>query len=243
MEKILLGEVWESFYIEGQKVGFIRRQTTTTEIPDLFVSKLHILFYVQGVVASREHHFWFHNQAGYPAHAYLFDTNNGAPIHVQFRDEEIVCQIDEDIFTESVPPNTRPGYGYYPYVVTMPFVEGHEIRSTLIDDASGSVGETALLVSQGWRDVILHNQTIRLWLVSEYIAGQTANRYWLDAQRRLRQSDWQGAKSYWVPTKAEALRDLPQELVQYARQTFSPAHDSDWTVAVTAWLNQDYNTP
>ena len=241
MEKILLGEVWESFYIEGEKVGFIRRQTTTTEIPDLFVSQLHILFYVQGAVASREHHFWFHNQAGYPAHAYLFDTNNGAPIHVQFRDEEIVCQIDEDTFTESVPPNTRPGYGYYPYVVTMPFVEGHEIRSTLIDDASGSVRETAVLVSQGWRDIILHNQTIRLWLVSEYIAGQPTNRYWLDEKRRLRQSDWQGAKSYWVATKEEALHALPDELVQYAQSAFHPTSGSDWMDDVIAWLSQRHD--
>jgi hypothetical protein len=241
MKNILSGEVWETFHIEGKKVGFIRRQTMATETPDLFVSTLHILFYVQGGVASREHHFWFYNEPGYPAHAYLFDTNNGAPIHGQFKDGGIICQVDEDIFSKAVPSDARPGYGYYPYVVTMPFVEGYEIRSTLIDDASGEVGETAVLVSQGWRDVKLHNQPIRLWLISEYIAGQPANRYWLDEARRLRQSDWQGAKSYWVAAREEAWGNLPDKLVQYARETFATTPDDEWMSDITEWLNQDHD--
>ena len=242
MDKVLLGEVWESFYIEGQKVGFMYRQTTTTETPDLFVSKLHILFYVQGGVASRENHFWFYNQPDYPAHAYLFDMNDGAAIQAQFRDGKIVCQIDEDVFSETVPSNARPSYGYYPSIVTMPFVEGHEVHSTLIDDASGGVRETAVLVSQGWRDVKLLNQPTRLWLISQYIAGQPANRYWLDEARRLRQSDWQGAKSYWVATREEALSNLPSGLVQYAREIFDTNQDSDWLDDIAAWLNQDRNS-
>ena len=239
MENVLLGEVWESFHIEGQKVGFMHRHTTTTETPNLLVTKLLMLFHVQGDVASRENHFWFYNQPGYPPHAYLFDMNDGAAIQGQFREGQLVCQIDEDVFATAVPPDARPSYGYYPTIVTMPFVEGHEVRSTMIDDASGEVGETAVLVSQGWRDVKLHNQPQRLWLISQYIAGQPANRYWLSEDRRLRHSDWQGANSYWVATKEEALRDLPDELVKYARKTFDTSQENDWLNDIIEWLNQD----
>jgi hypothetical protein len=103
------------------------------------------------------------------------------------------------------------------------------------------VGETAVLVSQGWRDVKLHNQPIRLWLISEYIAGQPANRYWLDEARRLRQSDWQGAKSYWVAAREEAWGNLPDKLVQYARETFATTPDDEWMSDITEWLNQDHD--
>jgi len=234
MRNKLLGEVWESFFIEGRKVGFLRRVTSVFENPNILVSTLTIMY----GRATFQHTFSFYDSVGYPPHSYLFDTNDGAPVHVRFVDDEMICQVDEDIFTEIVPADARPSYGYFPLVVTMPFEQGAKLSFTSLEDASCVVQGTTELVSQGWEHVVIEGQSLRLWLVGEYTNGQLGNRYWLDEHRRIRQSQWLGAKSVWVPSQEEALSNLPAELVEYAKGAFDGSHDSNWTSEISKWLDQ-----
>ena len=230
---ILLGEVWESFFIEGHKAGFLRRVTSVAENPNILVSTLYIMY----GSATFQHVFSFYDGTGYPAHSYLFDTNDGAPVHVRFAGRQMICQVDEDIFTEAIPADARPSYGNYPLVVTMPFAEGFKLSFTQIEDSSCTVQGTAELISHGWENIIIGSQHLRLWRVGEYINGQPGNRYWLDENRRVRLSHWRGAVSHWVATREEAFSNLPAELVEYARELFGAGNDSDWTAAVEKWLN------
>ena len=146
----LPGEIWESFFIEGRKVGFLRRVTAVTQAPNILSSTLYIMY----GTASFRHEFSFYNEVGYPAHSYLFDTNDGAPVQVRFADNQMICQVDEDVLTESIPANARPSYGNYPLVVTMPFEEDFRVLFTQIDDASCTVQGQTELVSHGWENVI-----------------------------------------------------------------------------------------
>ncbi|KAA3660782.1 MAG: hypothetical protein DWQ04_18390 [Chloroflexi bacterium] len=230
----MLGEVWESFFIEGRKVGFLRRVTSVSENPNILVSTLTIMY----GRARFQHTFSFYDAAGYSPHSYLFDTNDGAPVHVQFAGDEMICQVDEDIFTEKVPADARPSYGYFPLVITMSFEKGAKLSFTSIEDASCVVQGPTELVSHGWEDVVIEGQSLRLWLVGEYTNGQLGNRYWLDEHRRIRQSHWQGAKSIWVPSQEEALSNLPTELVEYAKSAFDVSNNSDWTAEIIKWLDQ-----
>jgi hypothetical protein len=234
MRNILLGEVWESFYVEGHKVGFLHRITTTTSNPEILVSKLHIRY----GVANFQHIFSFYNKTGYPPHSYIFDTNDGAPVHVRFTGSEMICQVDVDIFNESIPSNARPSYGNYPLIVTIPFVEGFKISFTQIDDAPCTLLGPAELVSKGWENVVVGDQKLRLWAVAEYTKGQPGNRYWLDDKRRIRQSFWRGAVSYWVATKEEALTNLPTELTRQMNEPTDTGNDLDWTTEIIDWLNE-----
>jgi hypothetical protein len=237
--QVPLGEIWESFHIEGHKVGFMRRLTSAAEQPGLLTSKLHVMFFAQGGIASFKHEFTFYNKAGYPPHSYLFDTNDGAPVHVRFSGNQMVCQVDEEIFTEPIPADARPTYGYYPHVVTIPFRDGHKIPFTPIIDSSCTVQARSALVGHGWDNVSVGNQIMRLWLVGEQTDGRMGNRYWLDEQRRIRQSCWQGAMTYWVPTREEALSGLPAALIEYVKESFDTSNDSDWTSEIVEWLSQD----
>lgn len=234
MRNKLLGEVWESFFIEGHKVGFLRRVTSISENPNILVSTLTIMY----GRASFQHTFSFYDSVGYPPYSYLFDTNDGAPVHARFVGDEMICQVDDDIFVETVPADARPSYGYYPLVVTVPFEKGFKLSFTPIEDASCTIQGVTELVSHGWENVILNEQSLQLWLVSEYTNGQLGNRYWLDEHRRIRQSQWLGAKSVWVPSQEEALSNLPTELAASARDAFGGINDSDWTVEIIKWLDQ-----
>jgi hypothetical protein len=235
MRNLLLGEVGESLFIEGHKVGFLRRVTSIAKNSNVLVSTLYIIY---GTV-SFQHVFAFYDEVGFPSHSYLFDTNDGAPAHVRFAGNEMICQVDEDIFTEVIPADARPSYGNYPLVVTMPFEEGFKLSFTQIEDSSCTVQGTTELVSHGWENVVLGGQRSRLWLVGEYTNGQSGNRYWLDENRRVRLSHWQGAMSYWAATKEEALSDLPIELVKYANELFDTGNDSDWIAEIEEWLGQN----
>ncbi len=235
MRNKLLGEVWESFFIEGHKVGFLRRVTTTTETPNLLVSTLYIMY----GTATFQHTFSFYDKVGYPPHSYLFDTNDGAPIHVRLADNKLICQVDEEIFTEIVPANARPSYGNYPLIVTIPFEAGFKHTFSQIDDASGTLQGITELVSHGWENIVIDNQCYQLWRVDEYTNNQLCSRYWLDENRCLRQSQWQGAVSYWAATKEEAFNDLPTELIAYANALFDNGDDSDWTNIIEKWLGQN----
>jgi len=237
--QVPLGEVWESFHIEGHKVGFMRRITSAAEQPGLLITRLHVMFFAQGGIANFEHEFTFYDQAGYPPHAYLFDTNNGAPVHVRFSGSSMVCQVDEEVFTESIPPDARPTYGYYPHVVTMPFSAGYRMPFTPIIDSSCTVQDRSALVGRGWENVSIGDKTMRLWLVAEETGGRLGNRYWLDEKRRIRQSNWQGAMSYWAPGRAEALAGLPTALIEYVQESFDTADESDWTAEIVEWLSEN----
>ncbi|MCP4416970.1 MAG: hypothetical protein GY805_10130 [Chloroflexi bacterium] len=235
MRDVLLGEVWESFFIEGHKVGFLRRVTAVSETPNILVSTLTIMY----GRANFKHKFYFYDEAGYPAHSYLFDTNDGAPVQARFSGNKMICQVDEHVFTEDVPADARPSYGNYPLVVTMPFEKGFRLSFTQIEDTSCTVQGKTTLISQGWETVVVGGQRLQLWLVAEYTNSQSGNRYWLDENRRVRLTHWRGAASFWVATKEEALCDLPDELVKQARNLIDGEDDPDWTVDIEKWLNQN----
>jgi hypothetical protein len=232
MRSNLLGEVWESFFIEGQKVGFLRRITAVSSSPNIFTTTLHIIY---GTARFR-HKFSFYNAVGYPAHSYLFDTNDGAPVQVKFVENQMICQVDEDIFTETISGNARPRYGSYPLVVTMPFSEGAKVSFTQIDDGACTVLGQAELISHGWDNVVIDGQHLKLWLVGEYTSGQPGNRYWLDESRRVRQTQWRGATSRWVASKEEAFSGFPTSWIKSVEAIFYEDNESDWTSDVAKWL-------
>ncbi len=232
MRNSLLGEMWESFFIEGRKVGFLRRVTAVSATPNIFTTNLHIMY----GMARLRHEFSFYNEVGYPSHAYLFDTNDGAPVEVRFSGDQMICRIDEDVFTETVPADTRPCYGNYPLVVTMPFVEGAKVTFTQIDDGSCTALGKTELVSHGWEDVMIDGQSLQLWLVGEYTNGQPGNRYWLDENRRVRQTKWRKAMSRWAVSKEEAFSDLPTAWLRSVKPIFDEDNGADWTSDVEKWL-------
>jgi hypothetical protein len=186
--------------------------------------------------ATFQHQFSFYDEDGYPAHSYLFDTNNEAAVHARFSGNEMICQVDEHTSTEAVPADARPSYGNYPLVVTMPFETGFKLSFTQIEDASCTVQGKTELISHGWESVVIDNQHLRLWLVREYTNDKPGNRYWLDKNRRIRQTHWRSATSHWVATKEEALSNLPTELIAQARKFIDGKNDSDWTVDIEKWL-------
>ena len=189
--------------------------------------------------ATFQHTFSFYDSVGYPPHSYIFDTNDGAPVHVRFEGDEMICQVDEEIVVEKVPLNTRPSYGYFPLVVTMPFEEGSKLSFTRLDDASCTIQGATELISHGWENVANHHLHLRLWHIGEYTNGQASNHYWLDEHRRIRQSHWLGATSVWEPSRKEALSNLPSKLVVDAKKAFDESRDSDWTAEIMQWLDQN----
>lgn len=235
MRHRLLGQVWEAFYVEQRKVGFMWRLTTAEPESDLITTRLIILY----GRARIQHTFSFYERAGFPAHSYLFDANDGAAIHARFVNGQILCQVDDDVVAEAVSADARPRYGNYPLIVTMPFEVGYRVPFTQIDDASGTVFGKIELVSQGWRSVQVGGQPMKLWLVDEYSRVRLGNRYWLDEQRRIRLTQWQGATSRWVATKAEAFAGLSAELIAQAQQLLSGTSTEDLTSEIEAWLQDN----
>ena len=237
-DHVLLGEIWEAFYIQGYQVGLLHRTTTiATDFPTVLMSKLQVVRAVAGEITSYEHVYYFYNRAGFPSHSYLFDAGQEAPVHVRFVDDQMICQVDDDIFMEKVPGDARPSYGYYPLVVTIPFITGYRLRFTRVDDASCSVEGTAQFVSHGWESVVLQGERLSLWRVDEYARDRLTNQYWLDEARRIRQSKWLGAISYWVPTKEKALSGLSPKWVTAVTKTLENSTKIDWSSEVISWLN------
>ena len=235
MREILLREAWESFHVEGHKLGFIHRITLPSkEHPEILTSTVTIMF----GAAAFQHIFSFRDVPGYPALSYLFDTNDGAPVHVRFEQGEMICQVDELIFTEAVPADARPSYGNYPLIVTIPFVENAKVAFTQIDDSSCANLGTVELISHGWEDVHINGERLHLWQVVEYKDGQAGNHYWLDEARHVYKSNWRGATSYLVANKEEALRGLSAEFINRAEEILDKSPDSDWTDGIMDWLNQ-----
>jgi hypothetical protein len=236
-DNLLLGEIWETFHIQGYQVGFLHRTTSPAmDFPNVLMSTLHVVLAVEGEITSYEHVYYFYNQAGFPSHSYLFDAGQGAPVHVRFVDNQMVCQVDDDIFTEMVPSDARPSYGYYPLVITIPFISGYRLPFTRVDDASCSVEGNAKFVSHGWEPVILRGERLSLWRVEEYAGHQLTNQYWLDEARRIRKSKWLGGVSYWVATKEEALSGLSPKWVTAVKKILESSTKIDWSSEVTAWL-------
>jgi hypothetical protein len=73
--------------------------------------------------------------------------------------------------------------------------------------------------------------------VDEYAGQRLTNQYWLDETRRIRQSKWLGAVSYWVPTKDEALSRLSAKWVTEVTKILESSTKIDWSAEVNAWLN------
>lgn len=235
----LLGEVWESFYIEGRKAGFLRRETAVSAHHPPAANILTTTLTIMYGTARFQHVFSFYNEATYRPHSYLFDSNDGAPVHVHFAAAEMVCQVDEDRFSETVPANTRPRYGYYPVVVALPFEQNATFAFTCLDDASCTIQGAGKFVAHGWEEVALGGERQQLWQVGEYVNGRLGNRYWLDEKRQIRQSEWQGALSRWEPSQAAALAGLPAALVQDAEAIIAKPASSDWTNDIVNWLNEE----
>ena len=233
MRSILLQDTWESFYIEQRKVGIMRRVTTVGADPSVLVTKLTILY----GQARFEHTYAFLNAEGYRSHSYLYDTNDGAPIHAKFDGERMICQVDDDRFVERVSADARPRHGNYPLIVTIPFEVGYRTSYTQIDDASCTQFGKIELVSQGWRTVTVGGQPLRLWRVDEYSQMQLGNRYWLDEQRRVRLSQWRGATSRWVSSRDVAFEGLSAEFATRATAILSGDHNLNWTNDLEKWLH------
>ncbi len=231
----LLGETWESFFIEGYQVGFIRRLIAKTTTPKILLCKTDVIF----GEAKFSHDYYFYDEPGYPSHSYLYDSNDGAPVHGRFVDDKLICQVDDHTFSEGVPAGSRPSYGNYPLVVTIPFEEGFKLSCTQIEDSSCTILGTTDLISHGWESVKVSGQNLNLWRVSENANGQLGNRYWLDSERRIRLSDWKGAESVWVANKEEAIRNLPAELLTCANSLENRDSKPDWVTDVETWLNQN----
>ena len=239
-DNLFLGEIWESFHVQGYKVGFLRRTTTPAmDFPNVLMSTLQVILAVEGQITSYEHIYYFHDRPGFPSHSYLFDAGQGAPVHVRFVDGQMICQVDDDVFTEVVPADARPSYGYYPLVVTIPLISGVRVPFTRVDDASCTVEGNAQFVSYGWEPVILQGERLSLWRVDEYAGHRLTNQYWLDEARRIRQSRWLGAVSYWVPTREEALSGLPPKWIPAVTKMLDGPAEADWTSEVLAWLTHN----
>ena len=236
-DHLLLGEIWEAFYIHGYQVGVLNRTTIPArDFPNVLMSTLQVVLAVEGEIASYKHVYYFHNRAGFPSHSYLFDAGQGAPVHVRFVDNQMICQVDDDIIIEKVSGDARPSYGYYPLVVTIPFITDYRLQFTRVDDASCSLEGHAQFVSHGWEPVILQGERLLLWRVDEYSGHHLTNQYWLDEARRIRQSKWLGAISYWVPTKDEALAGLPPKWASAVTKMLDSSTKIDWSSEVIAWL-------
>ena len=236
-DHLLLGETWETFYILGYQVGVLHRTTAfAADLPNVLMSRLQVILTVQGEISSYEHVYYFHNRPGFPSHSYLFDAGQGAPVHVRFVNHQMICQVDEDIFTEDVPEDARPSYGYYPLVVTIPFIAGYRVPFTRVDDVSCTVEGSAHFISHGWEGVALEGKLLSLWRVDEYAGQRLTNQYWLDDARRIRQSKWLGAVSYWVPTREEALTGLSARWIADVTRFLEDSTKTDWASEVIAWL-------
>jgi len=236
-DNLLFGEIWEAFYIQGCQVGFLHRTTNpATEFPNVLMSTLQVVLAVEGEITSYEHVYYFHRKAGFPSHSYLFDAGQGAPVHVRFVNDQMICQIDDDIFTETVPDDAHPSYGYYPLVVTIPFTIDYRLQFTRVDDASCSIEGKAEFVSRGWEPIALEGKRLSVWRVDEYAGDRLTNQYWLDEERRIRQSKWLGGVSYWVPTREDALSGLPPKWAMAATKILDSSPQTDWTSEVVAWL-------
>jgi hypothetical protein len=236
-EHLLLGEIWEAFYIQGYQVGVLHRRTTfATDFPNVMMSKLQVVLAVAGEITSYEHVYYFYNQAGFPSHSYLFDAGQGAPVHVRFVDDRMICQVDDDISIEKVPGDARPSYGYYPLVVTIPFITGYQLSFTRVEDASCIIEGPAQFVSHGWEPVVLQGERLSLWRVDEYARDRLTNQYWLDEARCIRQSKWLGAVSYWAPSKDKALAGLSPKWLTAATTMLEHSTKIDWSSEVISWL-------
>ena len=234
---LLLGEVWEVFYIHGYQVGVLQRNTVPApDIPNVLMSTLQAILIVEGEITRYEHVYYFYDRVGFPSHSYLFDAGHGAPVHVRFENEQMISQVDDDIIVEKVPADVRPSYGYYPLVVTIPFTMGYRLPFTRVDDASCSVEGHAQFVSHGWERVALREEYVSLWRVDEYANNRLTNQYWLDEARRIRQSKWLGAVSYWVPTKETALSGLSPKWRSAFAKTLENSTKIDWSSEVISWL-------
>lgn len=238
MQPNLIGETWEAFYIERRKEGFLHRVTAYADEPQLLTTKLRIVY----GSAYFQHTFSFYNRPNYPAHSFVFDTNDGAPIQARFENGTMICQVDDDQFVESVPVKSRPAYGNYPLIITMPFERDAQITYTQIDESSCVLVGQTQLISHGWEEVEWQHQRLKLWLVGEYTNGRLGNRYWLDAERRIRLTQWQGAVSNWVATKEEAVRGLSAEIQKRANQLDKHQSNVDWTQEIEAWLNNEQSS-
>ena len=148
-------------------------------------------------------------------------------------------QVGDDVFTEAVPADARPSYGYYPLVVTIPFISGVRLPFTRVDDASCTVEGRAQFVSYGWEPVVLQGERLSLWRVDEYAGHRLTNQYWLDETRRIRQSRWLGAVSYWVPAREDALSGLPPKWIPAVTKMLDGPAEADWTSEVIAWLTHN----
>lgn len=229
----LINETWEAFFIEQQKIGLVHRVTTRVDASDLLVTHWHIAY---GSVRF-QHSYYFYDQAGYPSHSFIYDANDGAPIYGRFINGQLVCQVDEDVFVEAVTANARPTIGSLPLVITIPFVEGHRQSFPVIDEATGSIHGLTTLVSKGWENIQLNGQSYRLWCVREEVSGRSSNVYWLDEERNVQVTRWQGGVCQLVPGREEALNGLPNETITNALKLIDGNPNLEWTNDIEAWLN------
>ena len=104
--------------------------------------------------------------------------------------------------------STIPRFALYPVVVKVPFEAGYLQAITVLDDRTGEVEDDSHLVSVGWDEAV----NGKWWRIDQYHDGERRAAYWLDAQHRLKRSDWEGAVLVVMPSRYDALGDLADTL-------------------------------
>jgi hypothetical protein len=122
---------------------------------------------------------------------YTFAVGNGDPVTYACEDETVI-----------------PRFGIYPVLVKVPFEAGYLKAITVLDDRTGSIADVSHLVSVGWDEAV----NGQWWRIDQYQDGERRATYWLDAQHRLKRSDWDGAVLADSPSRSAALGDLADAL-------------------------------
>ena len=114
-----------------------------------------------------------------------------------------------------------PRFAIYPVVAAVPFEAGLLKAITVLDDRTGEASDESHLVSVGWDEAI----NGQWWRIDQYHEGERRAAYWLDAQHRLKRSDWEGAVLVATESRDEALGGLAGQLEEIFLQDTDPAGD------------------
>ncbi len=138
--------------------------------------------------------------------SYTFAVGNGDPVTYACEDDTVI-----------------PRFGIYPVLVKVPFEAGHLKAITVLDDRTGATADVSHLVSVGWDEAV----NGQWWRIDQYHDGERRAAYWLDAQHRLKRSDWDGAVLAASPSRSVALGDLADTLGHLFSEEPEPALPED----------------
>lgn len=180
-------DAWDSFYLDGRKVGVILRSWHAGGIETLscFAVGEGRHFHVESTISLDD------SLAGWTSYRYS-DRGSG--------DTLVVVRAD-------LPTDRRealPSYGEYLLVPDVA-VRGTRSYARLLDGAPDQPAQDARLERAGTVNVTRPDgRTIRCIEVNLYVDGSRLNRFWV-AVGELVKSDWKGAESFGEPSLEAAL--------------------------------------